>query len=448
MYHVLFRVNFPASLHLYRLFLSYSVTAAAAVVISLSFQRQGNHSSEVIDLAGGSESPRSQTYSPSFTGGGSGSSGGGNSPAMVGRTLEENGQRWSDQRHQQHQQQIAGVGTATHAAPVSSTLQQTHNGRRGVEGTGSGDSFQPVTSSVTMRVSSSSAGAPSVLTNERSGGTMRVRQGDGRRSSSLSPRGTMFSPTSSARTAGEASIASEEERQRQQQQQREQEVDGAEEEEESEGVQQVRHLVRVRQAMLGGGDAGIAVDGGNSFSSAPTTWGIATGGGGSENKGSGSGMSDTPGSAGDENDCKDKDNDPQDDPVSASGTVADASDSMSTSLAGFDDQKSAAMSQGTSASAGALAADTASVSDGIVWELAGADGTAASDAALDEEFWAADAGGDGADGGGGSGVDGRIDADGVADGPTDALAADDGLWGFDDRDGGPSEHIQKKPRVD
>lgn len=371
---------------------------------------------------------------------------------MVGRTLESNGQRWSDQRHQQ-QQKIAGVGMATHTGPVSSTLQQTHNGRRGVDGTGSCDSAQPVasSSSVIMRVSPSSAGAPSVLTNERSGGTAGVRQGDGGRSSSLSPRRTMFSPTSSARTAGEASIASEEERRRrQQQQQREQELDGAEDEEESEGVQQVRHLVRVRQAILGGGDAGIAIDGGKSFNPAPATWGIATGGGGSKNNGSGSGVSDTPGSAGDENDCKDKDNDPRDDPVSASGTVADARDSKSTSLAGFDDQKSTAMSQGTSASAsaGALAADTASVSDGIVWELAGADGTAASDAALDEEFWAADAGGDGADGGGGGVVDGRIEADGVADGPTDALEADERLWGFDDGDGGPSDHIQKKPRVE
>ena len=440
----------------------------------------------MIDLVGasGSESPREHSYRPSMS---HGVSGGvvNHGAATMGTHQPTNfaaagPQGWSSQRHhQQHQLAARGGGAATMVTqpPLAPALQQTlHRKHASVSGSSSGGG-------------GNSGGLPFVdtpipaeiggLSNGRGGGGAGARQSRGARSASGSPRGMLFSATSAAGVSGASATGSSAHfvgsgDHHQQQQVQVKEGVGVDEEE-SEGVQQVRHLLRVRQAILGGGDAGLVP------------------GGGGVGDGDSARVSEPRGPGGDVGINFGREGAMQDDLAGvSSGAGGDPNDSAlsAAGLTDFNDEQKPGMSRAstpvppttdlTSADSAAAAAEeapaaeTAPISDGgMGWEssLSGADGTASAAAALDEEFWATDAGDDGDIGGGGSGerrdggvgvehsnmpandgMAGNLPGDGVVDDDPGADALNDGLWGFDDgnedRDGGAAEHLQKKPRVE
>ena len=391
------------------------------------------------------------------------------------------------------------------------------------------------------------AAAAAALSSSRDGHVRRQNHKGGR--SDASSRGLVFTPNATARAS--ASRFQPDGQQQQQQQQGEGE--------ESEGAQQVRHLLRVRKAMLGGGDSVLVS-------------GVGGGGGGSGSEGGGldesnPGLEDgtaapagdlrvagamsasqrrTSGASGDGMSFGARRRQSHDN-LAASASSEDGSDAdvggmrSSRMMMGME-QRTVEATPDAAASAIAAAASTApattataattgatmtaattaaattavaatagsglepmplakaATSEGVGWETSssGVDGagvasatSTAAAAALEEEFWVgndgeeeeeegeeaetgkregeggddavgdhgprqaekqigfgvADRGGGDGDGGGGGGQSSeQMDVDSVA-GSLDALA--DGVWGFDDGDGGSAEEpSHKKPRVE
>lgn len=428
-------------------------------------QQQGARSAEVIDLADGAdgagvstaEAARGKHMLPvpdSSSGGGGGVAGlaatGMRQPLVLPQEHNRaDGREWAEQGSQQQQKPAAAAvameAAPNHQAPLAVALQQTRQRRRSDSGQSFGSSFfQPSASSETGGGNGGGDGGGSAAVGGAAAqGAQRQQQGHGgggggggRQSSS--PRGMLFSPNSGEPGAGEAVPMGPQGQQQQQQQVGQAAVPR----EESEGVQQVRHLVRVRQAMLGGGDAGLGGARGDDNN------GGGVGGGGGVGVGAdlapasgmwGSSPSEvTPGSPGFAGAPPAATAAPGAASTSDSGVVTPA---RSAGSAGFDrhqiNQVSAAVSPRstsgppsaaspidgaapgggvgggrtavttavtTAAAAAAVAATAHGDSDGIGWDTtsSGGDGAVAAAAAavaLDQEFW-----GEGNNGGEGDGA--------------------------------------------